>query len=270
MTAVHPFDADTALTRLGDGSFEGQVTRRWWVGRGPHGGFIAALVLRALSEMVGDPGRAPRSLTLHYLAPPAEGPLRVEATIERSGRSLTSTSARLLQGDRLVGLALGAFSPPWPGEDHDAAPMPAVPAPEDLPTIGEGNGRPEFLANLDMRWAIGERPMSSAPDALVGGWVRTAQPRLGDALLMAMLSDAFPPAPFPRLSAPALAPTIDLTIHFRSPLPQDAAPEDFYLGRFISRLSSEGFFEEDGEIWSRDGRLLVQSRQLALLLPAPG
>jgi hypothetical protein len=37
------------------------------------------------------------------------------------------------------------------------------------------------------------------------------------------------------------------------------------LARFVSRAAGGGFFEEDGELWSRDGVLLVQSRQLALL-----
>jgi hypothetical protein len=35
---------------------------------------------------------------------------------------------------------------------------------------------------------------------------------------------------------------------------------------FRSHLSSEGFVEEDGEIWSRGGVLLAQSRQLAVVM----
>jgi hypothetical protein len=71
------------------------------------------------------------------------------------------------------------------------------------------------------------------------------------------------------LTAPVAAPTVDLTIHFRRALPlpgmDPAAP---LLGLFTSRFSADGFFEEDGELWSPDGVLLAQSRQLALLRPA--
>ena len=59
------------------------------------------------------------------------------------------------------------------------------------------------------------------------------------------------------------APTIDLTVHIRAPLPVTGP----LLARFTSRLASDGFFEEDGELWAPDGTLVAQSRQLALLLP---
>jgi acyl-CoA thioesterase len=59
-------------------------------------------------------------------------------------------------------------------------------------------------------------------------------------------------------------PTVDLTIHFRD---EPAPVHDWCLARFVSRHASHGFVEEDGEIWSRDGRLLAQSRQLALMSP---
>jgi len=42
-------------------------------------------------------------------------------------------------------------------------------------------------------------------------------------------------------------------------------PADYTLVRFETRLSQAGFVEEDGWIWSREGRLIAHSRQLALL-----
>ena len=43
------------------------------------------------------------------------------------------------------------------------------------------------------------------------------------------------------------------------------APEDYLLGRFSSRLSVAGVWEEDGELWTPGGELIAQSRQLALV-----
>ena len=139
------FAADTAVTPLGHGAFEAAVRRRWWVARGPNGGYLAALILRALTETVGDPARAPRSLTVHFLAVPEEGPVRIECAVERAGRSLSTLSARLLQGERVMALGLAAFSAPWTGMEYADAPMPDVRRPEDLARVETG-GLPEFVA----------------------------------------------------------------------------------------------------------------------------
>ena len=68
------FDRDTALVPLGDGRFAGRMDRGWWIERGPNGGYVAAIVLRALTMAVDDPAQSPRSFTIHYRAPPAEAP----------------------------------------------------------------------------------------------------------------------------------------------------------------------------------------------------
>ena len=47
------------------------------------------------------------------------------------------------------------------------------------------------------------------------------------------------------------------------------APSDHVLGRFSSRLAVAGVWEEDGELWSPDGELIAQSRQLALVRELP-
>src|SRR5918996_3675775 len=115
MATDFDFDRETAVRPLGDGRYESRLDRAWWVHRGPNGGDLAAIVLRALTEAVGDPTRSPRSLTVHYAAPPAEGALEIATVIERAGRSLTSCSARLTQDGKLIGLALAAFSRPRAG-----------------------------------------------------------------------------------------------------------------------------------------------------------
>jgi len=263
------FDRDTAVRPLGSErgvhAFEGRIDPGWWIARGPNGGYVAAIVLRALAACV-EPDRAPRSLTVHYTAPPAEGPVRIEARVERTGRSLSTISGRMLQGDRVLALALGAFSKPRPGPSFDHAQPPEAPPPEACPRF---EGRTPMNARYDYRWAVGHPPFSGVEHALSGGWIRSAEPRVADAPLMAAFTDAWPPACFALLrpgEAPTPVPTVDLTVHFRRDLPlEGAAPGDFYLAVFRSRFSEQGFVEEDGEVWSRDGVLLAQSRQLAVI-----
>ena len=75
------------------------------------------------------------------------------------------------------------------------------------------------------------------------------------------LCDAWFPAVFSAVEEPLAVPTLDLTVHLRAPLPR---PSDWVLGSFWTRRARDGFLEEDGELFSRDGELLAQSRQLAL------
>jgi len=253
---------------VGPGAFDGEIASHWWVGRGPNGGYIAAIVLRALTETVEDPARSARSITVHFLSRPEPRAVRLECMIERSGRSVTTASARMLQDGRLVALALAAFSVPWPGAEYADATMPSVPPPEDVEPVGRDVPLPDFVANFDMRWTLGAPPGSSAGQALAGGWLRFAEPHPVDHLAAAAYLDAWVPSIFSRLGRPVAAPTIDLTVHFRAPLPPaGASPEDHVLAVFRSTTAREGFWEEDGELWSRDGVLLAQSRQLALVLP---
>src|SRR5215208_1682258 len=129
------FSRDTAVTVLGDGRYGGRIDRGWWIERGPNGGYVAAVVLRAMTTEIDDDARLPRTLTVHYLRPPGEGPVEVEVTVERAGRRLTAVSARLHQDGRLLALALGAFGPTQPGPAFADATMPAVPPPEDCPPL---------------------------------------------------------------------------------------------------------------------------------------
>lgn len=258
------FERDTSVSEIEPGVFQGHVNRDWWIVFGPNGGFIAAMLVKALGAAVDDHTRMARSLTIHYTAAPAEGAVRIRTTIERTGRSLTTVSARMEQGDRLIALAIGAFSAERiAAVEFDDARAPDVPPPEDAPVFAPRPEMPPFSRQWETRPAFGAVPFSgSEGPSEIGGWIRPLDEHPIDAALVAQLTDAWVPAVFTRLTQPNAVPTIDLTIHFRADLP---LPADYALVRFESRLSQGGFVEEDGWIWSRDGRLIAHSRQLALL-----
>jgi acyl-CoA thioesterase len=233
----------------------------------PNGGYLASIILPALTMTVDEPERAPRSLTVHYLRPAIEGPLRIRTTVERAGRSLSTLSARLYQDDAFVATALAAFSQPFSGLEYSDARLPEVPGPDVAPEPPRvPGGMPPIFDRWDYRFAYGDLPFSNSDRSVIGAWMRMRDGRIADSLLIPTVADGCPPSIFGRLSGPIPAPTIDLTVHFRNTLPlQDADPEDFLFAVFRSRVGAEGFFEEDGEIYGKGGVLVAQSRQLALI-----
>jgi acyl-CoA thioesterase len=267
---VSAFADQTAVVRTAPGRYETSFHRDWWVARGPNGGYLAAIILRAMTDAVDDPARAPRSLTIHYTTPPDEGAAGIDTTIERAGRSLTSCSARVTQNGRLVALAVGAFSRPRPGPEFSDLLMPDVPPPEAIAAQDTPPEAPPIAHRWDIRWAFGEPPFDgpARDEAVGGGWIRLADPAVIDAPAVAAITDAWVPAVFSRVERSIFVPTVDLTVHFRAALPAPgAAADDFVLARFRTLAAAEGFLEEDSEVWSRDGRLLAQSRQLATIMP---
>jgi acyl-CoA thioesterase len=265
--------------------FDADVSPNWRAGRGPHGGYLAAMLLRALTETVADARRAPRSLTIHYARAPEPGPVEIHTTIERAGRSLSTLAARMEQDGKLMALALAAFSVPWHAPEIADLPLPDVePAEPRVDGLRPPHPQaPPFARHMEFQPRMGTRPFTGADAPMeVGGWLALAEPRPLDALALAFFSDALFSPPFIRLTEPAVTPTVDLTIHFRASLahprgddlgddddratPRGADPVEHCFARFRSTVVHEGFFEEDGVIWAADGTVLLHSRQLALVM----
>lgn len=266
------FDRDTAVRRVADGVYEARVDTGWWIVNGPNGGYVAAILVRAAADALGESERAPLTVTVHYTSPPREGLVSIETVIERVGRSVASVTARMTQDDRLLALCTVALSKPRTSSLEFADLVaPDVPPPdgcEGFPPDGEAmiplNDR------YESRWAFGDMPFSGAPHSESGGWIRTEDGRRVDHLLAVALADAWIPPVFSRLRRPGTlaVPTIELTVYLRDGLPRPAG--EFVLGAFRTRTAANGYLEEDGELWSEDGVLLAQCRQLAAVMEVIG
>jgi acyl-CoA thioesterase len=212
---THPLDADTTLEPLTPTRWRANIEERWWVVRAPFGGYVAAFLVRAMLAAVDDPARRPRSLTVHFVEAPKAGAIEVSATIERTGRSATAVSLRLEQDGAPVALALGSCAAWRDGEPEWAEAAPDARGPDAYGRLSREEPMPGFLDRLEIRPV---HPLfSGRPRNLA--WLRLDPPRPLDHLALTALSDGWMPAAFSKLHRPFGAPTVDLTIHFRAPVP---------------------------------------------------
>jgi acyl-CoA thioesterase len=263
-TAVGHFDRATAIAP--DGTVEIDAAYRGFVGA--HGGYVAAIALRALTELVADAQREPRSLTIQLLAPVRVGPLATTTQLSRAGRSMAAGSVRMEQDGETVAVALGAFGRPSASLDRRDVTMPDVPPPEECEVVvlappGVGS----FKHVAEHRAAAPPLPLSGAADAELSVWLRMTEEHPLDALSACFLADAAPPALMATLTEFAPIPSAEISLHFAAGGGGlAAASSPWLLGVFRSRDAGEGYATEDGELWTPDGELVALSRQLRRLL----
>jgi acyl-CoA thioesterase len=262
------FERDTHLAPAGDGVYEGRIDGGWRIVRGANGGHVAAILLRGMSLAAATTDHSPRALTVHFNRAPADDAVRVTVLLERAGRTMSTFTARMTQGPKLVAIGLASFSAPRRGPEFADIAMPEVPSPESSEVIADREDFP-FGQRFDFRRALGPASGERSDVAEHAVWMRLREPQPADHVVVTQLCDAWAPAVFAKLGeggGGAGVPTIEMTYHYREVLPPpDANDDDWYLGVFRTTVARGGFIEEDGWLWSRRGTLLAQSRQLAIL-----
>jgi acyl-CoA thioesterase len=265
-TPPSPFLLATTWTPLGDGRYEAHVSADWFQGRGAYGGVLGAGILRSMQHALDDAPRLPRSLTVHFCAPVVAGPAQLRVSVERAGRQVTHLSARLEQGGHVACLASATFATSRESALRwDTVSMPEVPRPLELPSV-PAELMPTFAQHFDYRFCVGAPPFSGAQEALLGAWLRPQVPTALDAPLAVALLDALPPAASTRAEGFCNLATMDYTAHFYAALPlEGASPEAFSLRVGRSGHAGGGYADDLAQLWSEDGRLLAQLRQMAAL-----
>lgn len=266
------FDKDIALDPAGEGSYRIDIADTWNVNVGPNGGYIAAIMLNGMKLELGESGHQTRSITLHYLSASTPGPASLRVSVEKRGRTLSTATANLIQGDRTIAMAIATFAGTQDSFEFSDITAPVVTAPDDIDASRRMNpdmpGHVQFRDHYDQRLAIGPTPPATSTEGRVGGWTRFREHRAFDDLAIVAISDSwYPSIQAKELPRPMHAPTIDHTVHFTHSVPLDTmAIDDFLLVAFETRIAQDGYLVEDGCIWAPDGTLLARSRQLAILM----
>jgi hypothetical protein len=267
------FERDTAIERIGEGRYRGTIDPGWAVidGAAPNGGFVMALAARAMRAPVPHPD--PVTVTAHYLASPSPGEVTVDVEILRTGRRHSTVSGRLEQDGREVARLLGTFGdlstadgPTW----VQRQPPPLPPRDEcvrftDEAERGAADGPPappialrfdHHIPPAALGWTQG-RPSGRGG---IGGYLTWRDGAPMDTLGLLVVADCYPPAVFDSgVGAIGWVPTIELTVQVRKrPSPGELT------SWFSTTAITEGYLEEDGEVWDAEGDLVVLSRQLAL------
>jgi acyl-coenzyme A thioesterase PaaI-like protein len=277
MSERFEFDRLTAVTPADDGRGAGRYAAElapgWVVGGGLNGGYLLAVMGQALRAAVPAKPDAV-AVSAHYVSASAPGPALVTVDVRREGGSVATAAVDVVQDGaaRITALAtvgdLARFAARAP-EVRTRASEPVLPPPDECIRSSDAPAEVKafvpMLDRFDLRldpahaaWGTGEPGMTGA----IAGWFRWADGREPDALSLLTVCDVLPPVTFD-LGLPGWAPTLELTVHVR------AHPAAGWLKvRHETRNLAGGMFEEDCEIWDSAGRLVAQSRQLALV-PRP-
>lgn len=269
----YDFDQATHVVEVEDRNgvktFTGRVNPGWDIMGNANGGYLMALAGRALVEATGRPDCV--TLTAHFLAPCPATDIEITVTPVRSGRRFATATAEmraLIDGESKKALqvlaTLGDLASDPGGPTAAVHAQPPISAFENCVILSTTSVN-EF-AHIHGRLAtrgepvdLGFREGHPSGTAVMRGWFGFADGRPVDTRALLLASDAFPPAVFNLDVGMSWVPTVEMTVHTRAvPAPGPVACH------FSTRYLQNGLLEEDGEIWDSTGRLVAQSRQLAL------
>ncbi|MCX7585504.1 thioesterase family protein [Phenylobacterium sp. 58.2.17] len=238
-------------------------------GGGLWGGYALGLCVRVLEAEPEASGEV-LSMTLTYAAGLPSGELDVRTRRLRQGGSIGVWEVELrprgVEEVGVHGMITMARRPPTP--PFAFAALPVAPSPDELPSPDHPAGPLHFGASAFERRTLDGFPPTPGGDSRSLAWVR---PRNGvwDKALLAMVTDNSAPRAMYALDR-VMTTTLSLTAYLHATVEEIAAlGDDFILIECEGRVGGGGASDERSSYWSRDGRLLATSEQLAWYRQAP-
>lgn len=231
----------------------------WRAFDGIHGGLVLASMLRAAAV---ETDAVPVAATAHFNSPVRPGPIRTVVRPGPAGRtpgvhvSIDDSAKALVRLSRTICPAVHA-----PTIDIAADP-------DSLPTLDIPIDFVPFSQHLDIRPINAARPFAGGPDPEFDVWIRL-RPTLDVAGVerAAILLDALPPGLFATRTTPVPIPTIELTTHFAPGVHASRGPWHRLRHRTVWWTSDQCV--DETELFTADGELAAQARQLRRILGGP-
>ena len=271
MSFFKQFENSIAIDRLDENLFSMTPSKDYFVGNTPHGGYLTAVMQKAISLSMPHPHLINSNTLYLDRTEPREISIKVEKIRESRGSSVGPGS--LIQDNKLRCMMTGICS--------DFHYMNGVNDLETHPPKIFNEERDSFISlNFDNKeegitpsfikqtqcdiaikhawWLKNEADLGD--EARCSGFISMGD-EIPDQFVLSFYSDFFPPVVMNKYGPLGWVPTLSLTTNIR----QLPTTSELFMDVKAKDLN-KGFFEQDCQIWDLNKNLVATSRQLTRIL----
>ena len=274
MNQFQRFQAALKLENIEDNVFLVNPDTNYFVGNTPHGGYLKAIMHKALINIL--PHSIAISSSVQYLDRINAKPFELEVETFKTSRGSSSGIVKLKQDDRICTTFTGTCSDFefMKGYDDLQKPLPAIFKDKDKKDYVQMNYdkiskgfTPAFIQQLECSihpdhawWNRASDLCNKNNEARCSAFLEM-EGGVPDQFCLSFYSDILPPVVCNKYGPLGWIPTITLTTHIRR-MPTTSV----LYADFIASDLNKGYFEQDCNIWDLDGNLVASSRQLTRIL----
>ena len=272
MNQFERFQEAIKLENLEDNKFIVNPDTNYFVGNTPHGGYLMAVMHKALTSIL--PHSTAISSSVQYLDRIDAKTFELEVETFRTSRGSSSGIVKLKQDDKICTTFTGTCSDFEFMKGYDGLQKP-------LPNIFNESDKKDYIKMNYDKISKGFTPaFIQQLECLIhpdhAWWNRDSNDQNNEARCSAFLemqggipdqfclsfySDILPPVVSNKYGPLGWIPTITLTTHIR----QLPSTSELYAD-FKATDINKGYFEQDCNIWDLNGNLVASSRQLTRIL----
>jgi len=271
MSFFKQFENSIIIDTSDEDIFSMTPSKDYFVGNTPHGGYLTAVMQKALSLSMPHP-HVINSNTLYLdRTEPKEIIIKVDKIRESRGSSVGRVS--LLQDDKLRCMMTGICSDfNYMNGVNDLETLPPKIFNEDrglFISLNFDNKQEGFtpsfikqtkceIAKQHAWWLKNEDELGD--EARCAGFISMGE-EIPDQFVLSFYSDFFPPVVMNKYGPLGWVPTLSLTTNIR----QLPSTSELFMD-VIAKDLNKGFFEQDCQIWDLNKNLVATSRQLTRIL----